>query len=95
MNFFAILFSPACVTSKQNKKRQTYLYKYNWVSIGVERIYRYLDKLNKTQREQIQKISYDHTVKVLNHKMSLVFYDVTTLYFETKQEDELRKTGVQ
>ena len=95
MNFFATLFSPACVTSNQNKKRQTYLYKYNWVSISVESIYRYLDKLGKTQKEQIQKISYDHTVKVLSNEISLVFYDVTTLYFETEQEDELRKTGVQ
>ena len=34
-----------------------------------------------------------HTLKVLNNEMSIVFYDVTTLYFETEQEDELRKTG--
>ena len=25
--------------------------------------------------------------------MSIVFYDVTTLYFEIEQEDKLRKTG--
>jgi transposase len=29
----------------------------------------------------------------LNNDISIVFYDVTTLYFETDNEDELRKTG--
>jgi transposase len=29
----------------------------------------------------------------LNQQISVVFYDVTTLYFEIKQEDELRKPG--
>ena len=29
----------------------------------------------------------------MSNEISLVFYDVTTLYFETEQEDELRKTG--
>lgn len=74
-------------------KTTDYLFKYKGVSIDVESVYRYMDKLNKKQKEQIQKISYDHTLKVLNNKMSIVFYDVTTLYFETEQEDELRRTG--
>jgi transposase len=30
---------------------------------------------------------------VLNNSISIVFYDVTTLYFEVDNEDELRKTG--
>lgn len=74
-------------------KTTDYLFKYKGISIDVERVYRYLDKLNDKQKEQIQNISYRHTLKVLNNEMSIVFYDVTTLYFETEQEDELRKTG--
>jgi transposase len=74
-------------------KTTDYLFKYRGISIDVESVYRYLDKLNDKQKEQIQNISYRHTLKVLNNEMSIVFYDVTTLYFETEQEDELRKTG--
>jgi hypothetical protein len=74
-------------------KTTDYLFKYKGLSIDVESIYRYLDKLNNKQKEQIQNISYAHTLQVLNNEMSIVFYDVTTLYFETDQEDELRKTG--
>ena len=74
-------------------KTTDYLFKYKGISIDVESVYRYLDKLNDKQKEQIQNISYEHTLKVLNNQMSIVFYDVTTLYFEAEQEDELRKTG--
>lgn len=74
-------------------KTTDYLYKYKGVTIDVESIYRYLDKLDAKQKQQIQSISYQHTLKILNHEMSVVFYDVTTLYFEIEQEDELRKTG--
>jgi len=74
-------------------KTTDYLFKYKGISIDVESVYRYLDNLNSKQKEQIQNISYGHTLKVLNNEMSIVFYDVTTLYFETEQEDELRKTG--
>jgi transposase len=63
------------------------------LSIDVESVYRYLDKLNSKQKQQVQQISYQHTLRVLNNKMNLVFYDVTTLYFEIEQEDELRKPG--
>ncbi len=70
-----------------------YLFKHKGLSIDVERVYRYLDKLNNKQKEKVQEISYNHTLKVLNNEMNLIFYDVTTLYFEAEQEDELRKTG--
>jgi transposase len=74
-------------------KTTDYLFKYQGISIDVESIYRYLDKLQNKQKQKVQQISYEHTLKVLNHDMRLVFYDVTTLYFEAEEEDDLRKTG--
>lgn len=56
-------------------------------------VYRYLDKLNKKFKDQIQQISYQHTLKLFNGVLSAVFYDVTTLYFEASREDELRRMG--
>jgi transposase len=38
-------------------------------------------------------ISFEHTLKVLSQGIQVVFYDVTTIYFETDYEDDLRKTG--
>lgn len=74
-------------------KTTDYLFKFNNIAIDVAKIYRYLDKLSKGQKELVQQISYDHTLKILNNALSIVFYDVTTLYFEIDDEDDLRKTG--
>ncbi|WP_052323406.1 IS1634 family transposase [Flexithrix dorotheae] len=52
-----------------------------------------MDKLHHTQKALVQDISYQHSLKILDNNISVVFYDVTTLYFETDHEDELRKTG--
>jgi len=59
----------------------------------LHKIYRYLDKLYSTQQNLIQRISVEHTRKILGGKIGLVFYDVTTLYFECDYGDELRATG--
>lgn len=59
----------------------------------LHRIYRYLDKLYNTQQEKIQQISVEHTRRILGGKIGLLFYDVTTLYFEADYSDELRETG--
>ena len=74
-------------------KTVDYLFKYRNELIDVERIYRYLDKLYNKQKGQVQEISYRHTLQILEGKMQVVFYDVTTLYFESCGGDELRKTG--
>lgn len=59
----------------------------------LHQIYRYMDTLYDTQRELIQQISVEHTRKLLGGKIGIVFYDVTTLYFETSREDVLRSPG--
>jgi transposase len=74
-------------------KTVDYLKKYHGQEFDEDAIYRYLDKLYNTQKEAVQQISYEHTLRILDGKMNIVFYDVTTLYFEVDHEDELRKTG--
>lgn len=70
-----------------------YLKSYFDEDVELHNIYRYLDKLHKTQQEQIQQISVEHTRKILGGQIGLVFYDVTTLYFETDEGDDLREKG--
>jgi transposase len=70
-----------------------YLYRHKGIEKSVYSIYRYLDKLHDSQIEQVKKISLDHTLGLLCGSLSVVFYDVTTLYFEAADEDDLRKTG--
>lgn len=74
-------------------KTADYLFKYKGIEISVWSIYRYLDTLDSQQIERIKKISIDHTLEILGEGISIVFYDVTTLYFEASDEDDFRKTG--
>jgi transposase len=74
-------------------KTVDYLHRYQGVSLDIDAVYRFLDKLNAELKEQVEQISYAHTLKVLEGKISVVFYDMTTLYFEAEDEDDLRKTG--
>ena len=70
-----------------------YLYKYKGISINIDKLYRYLDRLHKEQIGLVEQISYRHAIKEMQADVSIVFYDVTTLYFEAEDEDDLRKSG--
>ncbi|NDV84999.1 IS1634 family transposase [Bacteroides sp. 51] len=74
-------------------KSYEYIRRYHHYDISLWQIYRYMDKLHKEYKEEIQTISYLHTQKILGGKIQIVFYDVTTLYFEIDNMDDLRKTG--
>lgn len=91
------LFRPLVLTRIENPvsklKTADYWFKYHNVSVEVARIYRYLDRLHENEQETIQRISFEHTQKILGGSIKLVFYDVTTIYFEAEQEDELRRAG--
>jgi hypothetical protein len=85
-----------------------YLLRYQGVAHDISKIYRFLDNLclrtdqkkwekpggGKTDiKKQVEEISYSHTLRVLGGRIDVVFYDMTTLYFESGDEDDLRKTG--
>jgi transposase len=69
-----------------------YLYRYRGISIKADAIYRFLDQLRETYQETVEKVAFEHTRRTLKH-ISVVFYDMTTLYFEAEDEDDLRKIG--
>lgn len=70
-----------------------YLYRFQGIVLGIDVIYRFLDKLNNQLKEQVEQLTFAHTLKILEGNISIVFYDMTTLYFEASEEDDLRKTG--
>jgi transposase len=84
-----------------------YLHRYQGILYSSDKIYRFLDTLclRKSPEEagdnrqdldiktQVEQITFAHTHAVLKGKINVVFYDMTTLYFEASDEDDLRKTG--
>lgn len=70
-----------------------YLYRFQGVILDIDSVYRFLDKLNNQLKNQVEQIAFTHTLNILQGNISIVFYDMTTLYFEASDEDDLRKTG--
>jgi len=57
-------------------------------------IYRFLDTLYKDDiKSNIEECIFNHTKMIMNNTITVTFYDVTTLYFESENEDDLRKIG--
>jgi len=84
-----------------------YLLRYQGIVYDISKIYRFLDNLcfRKDEKnasvkddkpdikKQVENISYAHTLRVLGGRIDVIFYDMTTLYFESGDEDDFRKTG--
>lgn len=74
-------------------KTSDLLSKFQDITVNVQKLYRYLDRLYTQDKKKVQEISYQQTKKILGNRIAIVFYDVTTLYFEIDDEDEIRKRG--
>ena len=74
-------------------KTVNYLYRFQGISLDIDAVYRFLDKLNQTHKQKIEQIAFTHIKKILGNRISVVFYDMTTIYFEASDEDDLRKIG--
>jgi len=70
-----------------------YLRNYLGENHEIHQIYRFLDKLRDKYKTTVEQISFNYTKRILKGKINVVFYDMTTLYFESSDEDDLRKTG--
>ena len=81
------------VYPKSKLKTAEYLYRFSQRQYSEDDIYRYMDRLHNRQKDLVQEISFQHTKSILGSGISVVFYDVTTVYFEIDNEDGLRKTG--
>jgi len=74
-------------------KTVEYIHRYQGVKLEISSVYRFLDKLQNKLKDQVEQIVFNHTKEVLQGGIGVVFYDMTTLYFEAGDEDDLRKTG--
>jgi len=66
-----------------------YLQENHDKDISADAIYYFLDKL----KAQVEELSFNYTKKLLQGRIGIVFYDMTTIYFESSQPDDLRIPG--
>lgn len=70
-----------------------YLRRYQGVELKIDAVYRFLDRLEHKHKALIEQIAFKHTLRMHGGVISAVFYDMTTLHFETEDDDDLRRTG--
>ena len=73
-------------------KTVDYLYRYQGTVTSPSTVYRFLDTLNEEYKTKVETIAYQYTKNTLK-TITVIFYDLTTLCFETEDEDDLRKIG--
>jgi len=61
------------------------------LTIDLDKVYRMMDKLDDFAIERLKKITYENTLSLLGQKINVIFYDATTIYFESFTEDELKR----
>ena len=63
------------------------------IKLSLPAVYRMLDRVDVDSQERLQELSYSAAAELFGQKINLVFYDCTTLYFESFTEDALRVKG--
>jgi len=60
---------------------------------GLDSVYRMMDKLDDQAIKKAKQLSLAHTKKLLQDKLDVIFFDNTTLYFESFNSDTLKHPG--
>lgn len=63
------------------------------VNLNLQSVYRMMDKLDEEACERVQNFAYQTVAELFGGKIDIIFFDATTLYFESFTEDELKQYG--
>lgn len=63
------------------------------ISLNLDQVYRMMDKIDEKVCDSIQEKACLAARTLLRGKIDVIFFDATTLYFESFTEDDLKKNG--
>lgn len=86
-----VLARLACPLSKRGSVRD--LAERFGIKLSLPGVYRMMDHLDEEAGERVNDLAYAAATGLFGQKINLVFYDCTTLYFESFEEDTLRSKG--
>ena len=84
------------IASPASKRKTAIMSREYGIECGVDSIYKLMDQLTENTIIQAKKIIYGHTTELLKDQketVDVLFYDLTTVYFETNSQDALRDFG--
>ena len=84
----------ARIANPQSKRSTVNFLEENYgVTLNLDQVYKMMDKLDDTAINKLNETMYKEATKLFGGKIDVVFFDCTTLYFESFSEDEFRKNG--
>ncbi|MFH1127830.1 MAG: IS1634 family transposase, partial [Candidatus Omnitrophota bacterium] len=84
----------ARIANPQSKMASVDMLEENFgVSLDLHRVYRMMDNLDNLAIERLNEITYQNTLDVLGGKIDVIFFDATTIYFESFSSDEFKSIG--
>jgi len=63
------------------------------VHLDLNLVYRMMDKIGDKEILKLNKLVYSKTKGLFKEKIDVIYFDATTLYFESFTEDEFKKNG--
>jgi transposase len=63
------------------------------ISLNLDSVYKMMDKITEQSIEKLNTIAYSETKKLFSQKIDVIYFDATTIYFESFTEDEFKKNG--
>jgi len=63
------------------------------VHLDLNLVYRMMDKIEDKEILKLNKLVYSKTKSLFKEKIDVIYFDATTLYFESFSEDEFKKNG--
>jgi len=63
------------------------------ISLNLDSVYKMMDKINDKTIEKLNTLAYNKTKDLFGGKIDVIYFDATTLYFESFTEDEFKKNG--
>ena len=92
-NYFKSLVLCRLVYPGSKLKTVDYFRQHLNIDVSVYSVYRFLDELNANLKPTIERLSFEYSKSLLGGRIGVVFYDMTTLYFEASEEDDYRIPG--
>lgn len=88
----------ARIAKPDSKSRSVHMLEENFgVSLDLDSVYRMMDKIDDKSIEKLNSIAYSETKKLFDDKIDVIYFDATTIYFESFTEDigddAIRKNG--
>ena len=84
----------ARIAKPDSKRASVNLLEENFgISLNLGSVYKMMDKITDKSIEKLNSLAYNKTKDLFGGKINVIYFDATTLYFESFEEDEFKKNG--